>query len=185
MFPWDPQLKQQTCQKSYGHCLLILLQNCLIECFGNTNHQLYKAICPRTWKFPDGFHNKMCWVIKSYELLSHMAACWACTKLSIMEHQQLSCQFSAITTRIQKKQKLTVMVRVYSNLFKTSIFFSYFILCTALKLHLETLTSEKLLKSIHAVIHDSKYRREAKWVSVKSCKPDVFRVDAKNYKTLL
>lgn len=33
---------------------------------------------------------------------------------------------------------------------------------TALKLHLETLTSEKLFKAIHAVIHDSKYRREAK-----------------------
>lgn len=32
----------------------------------------------------------------------------------------------------------------------------------ALKLHLETLTSEKLFKAIHAVIHDSKYRREAK-----------------------
>lgn len=33
---------------------------------------------------------------------------------------------------------------------------------TALKLHLETLTSEKLFKAIHAVIHDPKYRREAK-----------------------
>lgn len=32
----------------------------------------------------------------------------------------------------------------------------------ALKLHLETLTSEKLFKAIHAVIHDSKYRRAAK-----------------------
>lgn len=33
---------------------------------------------------------------------------------------------------------------------------------TALKLHLETLTSEKLFKAVHEVIHDSKYRKEAK-----------------------
>lgn len=32
----------------------------------------------------------------------------------------------------------------------------------ALKLELETLTVEKLLKGIHKVIHDPKYRREAK-----------------------
>lgn len=32
----------------------------------------------------------------------------------------------------------------------------------AYKLHLETLTSEKLFKSIHSVIHDPQYRREAK-----------------------
>lgn len=35
---------------------------------------------------------------------------------------------------------------------------------TALKLYLETLTSEKLFKAIHEVIHDPKYRREAKQV---------------------
>jgi UDP:flavonoid glycosyltransferase YjiC (YdhE family) len=35
----------------------------------------------------------------------------------------------------------------------------------ALKLHLETLTSEKLFKAIHAVIHDPIYRREARWVA--------------------
>ncbi|CRK91551.1 CLUMA_CG005208, isoform A [Clunio marinus] len=33
----------------------------------------------------------------------------------------------------------------------------------ALKLHLETLTSEKLFKAVHTVIHDKKYRREAKY----------------------
>lgn len=33
----------------------------------------------------------------------------------------------------------------------------------ALKLHLETLTVEKLFKAIHAVIHDSKYRQQAKY----------------------
>lgn len=32
----------------------------------------------------------------------------------------------------------------------------------ALKLHLETLTSERLFKAIHSVIHDSKYRKAAK-----------------------
>lgn len=32
----------------------------------------------------------------------------------------------------------------------------------AYKLALETLTTEKLMKGIHAVIHDTKYRREAK-----------------------
>ena len=106
------------------------MQNCLIECFGSTNRQFYKVICPRTWKFPDGFRNKMCWVTKSCELLSHMEACWACTKPFIMEHQQLLCQFFAITIQIQKKQKPTVMVRIYSNLFKT-FFIAFFQLYTS------------------------------------------------------
>lgn len=47
----------------------------------------------------------------------------------------------------------------YSQLFLQTIF-------TALKLFLETLTSEKLFRAIHEVIHDPKYRREAKYVFI-------------------
>lgn len=46
--------------------------------------------------------------------------------------------------------------------FVSMIQFLIFISHLALKLHLETLTTEKLFKAIHAVIHDPKYRNAAK-----------------------
>lgn len=52
-----------------------------------------------------------------------------------------------------KKKKAEASARFSHTIFHPKI---------ALKLHLETLTSEKLFKAIHSVIHDSKYRREAK-----------------------
>jgi UDP:flavonoid glycosyltransferase YjiC (YdhE family) len=52
----------------------------------------------------------------------------------------------------------------YTLLYITIVFiFIYVVLpFVAFKLHLETLTSEQLLRAIHTVVHDPQYRREAK-----------------------
>lgn len=166
MCQWAQAWKQQTCQKTCVSCSWALFPNCLIEYYGSTNRRLIKTICRQTWRFPDGFHNKTCLDIRNCELSSHMGVCWACMRQFITALQPSLCQYFVIMIRTQKKLKPMDTVSGKNDFFIYLVKHLFFIPLhnKALKLHLETLTSEKLFKAIHAVIHDSKYRREAKWV---------------------